>query len=291
MAWSRWKYRHVFGILAYVAAWMVIFLSFWIAGWPGKIKKCVSTQTCFCENVDLNSIWGQPVSSLTNFAYIVSAVSIVVYLTRAASVIPMNEDDYYNKFKKITACSFLYAILVATIGIGSLFMHASQRTWTGLFDVYAMNLFIVFVFIYSIAQFRRASLKQLLITYATIEAVMLVVYLLARLKENAIFGMITAVTVCWEVIYQVDSRRRRRPYRRDWRFLALSITAFLGGFIAWELEDFGITPCDPYSLVQVHGFWHVITAVATFFIFLYVKSETKVHDLDATKMMRQACSA
>ena len=267
-------------ILAYVAAWMGVFLAFSAIGWPGEIKNCVSNQPlkpCFCEYVDLNTLWGQPVSSLTNFAYVVSGVAIVIYLTmNGPGSDSASTGGLHDKFKKVTPYSFLYAVLAVNIGISSLFMHASQRKWAGTFDVFCMNMFIVFVLVYSIAQFLKMPLKRFLVLYAIIEVGMFILYQVPKLKENAIFGIIVAAATGWEVAFQIMCRKKNLTVRRDWKYLLFSVLFFVSGFIVWELEDLGIIPCDPYSLLQAHGIWHVITAIATFTIFLYVHSEKEI---------------
>nr|MDO8110931.1 ceramidase domain-containing protein [Candidatus Sigynarchaeota archaeon] len=262
-------------MLAYILAWMAIFMGFSIIGWPGDIRKCVAHQTCFCEYVDLNTLWGQPVSSLTNFAYVISGLAIVIFLTMNASSISPSMNGPHDNYKRITPYSFLYAILTVNVGIGSLFMHASQRKWTGTFDVFAMNMFIVYVLLYSITEFLKMPLKRFLVLYAVIEASMFVFYQLDLIKANTVFGIIVAATTGWEVAFQIICRKKNLPIRRDWKYLLFSVLFFVSGFVVWEMEDLGIIPCDPFSLLQAHGIWHVITAIATFMIFLYIRSENK----------------
>jgi hypothetical protein len=274
--YANWKYRYIFIILAYVAVWMGIFFCFSAIGWPGEIRKCVKHQTCFCEYVDLSTLWGQPVSSLTNFAYVISGVAIVIYLTMNAGSISPSMSGPHDNFKRITPYSFLYAMLTVNVGIGSLFMHAAQRKWAGTFDVFAMNMFITFVLVYSIAQLMKMPLKRFLVLYTAIEVSMFVFYQLDLVKSNTIFGIIVAAATSWEVAFQIICRKKNLTIRRDWKYLLFSVLFFVSGFVVWDLEDLGSIPCDPFSLLQAHGIWHVITAIATFTIFLYVHSEKEV---------------
>jgi predicted membrane channel-forming protein YqfA (hemolysin III family) len=122
----------------------------------------------------------------------------------------------------------------------------------------------------------KVPLKWFILIYAAIEVGMFVFYQAPKLKENTIFGIIVAAATGWEVAFQIICRKKNLPVRRDWKYLMLSVVFFVSGFIVWEMEDLGVIPCDPYSLLQAHGIWHVITAIATFTIFLYIHSEKEI---------------
>ncbi|OLS13668.1 MAG: hypothetical protein RBG13Loki_2734 [Promethearchaeota archaeon CR_4] len=269
---AKWKYRHVFFTSLYMGGWMILLYVLWRLGWPGDVQGCVSSQSCFCEFVDLNTFWGQPFSSPTNFAYVVSGFAIILYYDyvrpSSANAGPSKDFDHLTPF------SFLYALLTITIGIGSLYMHVSWRNWAGTFDVYAMNLYIVFLLLYLVTHAFHWSWGRFLVLYIPIEVVMFVIYQWGIVEDaNLVFGVLTAAVIILEIVWQVVSRFHQTLARRDWRLLFVSIAFFLGAFGIWLLQKSEIWPCDPDSLLQPHGLWHIFTAAATFTIFLYLKSE------------------
>jgi len=267
----RWKYRHVFFTSLYIGVGVLVLYLLWRLRWPGDLQGCVAAQSCFCEFVDLNTFWGQPVNSLTNFAYVASGFTIILYYDYKAPSTP-NADPSEN-FDNLTPFSFLYALLTITIGIGSLFMHASWRRWAGTFDVYAMNLFIVFVLLYLVIHAFHWSWERFLALYIPVEVIMLVLYQWHLVDSNLVFGIVTLMVIVWETLWQVLSFHRHNPAWRDWRWFLASILFFLGGYTIWLLEKGDIWPCDPYTWFQPHGLWHIFTAAATLTIFWYLKSE------------------
>jgi hypothetical protein len=267
----KWKYRHVFFTSLYIGAGVLVLYVLWILGWPGDIKGCIASQSCFCEFVDLNTLWGQPINSLTNFAYVVSGFIIILYYDYKAPSIPTTDSS--KNFDHLTPFSFLYGLLTITIGIGSLYMHASWRRWAGLFDVYAMNLFIVFVLLYLVSHSFHWSWGHFFALYIPVEIIMLVLYQWDLVEANLVFGIVTVMVIVWETLWQILTYHRHNPVRRDWRWFFASILFFLGGFTIWLLAEGDIWPCDPYSWFQPHGLWHYLTAAATLTIFMYLKSE------------------
>ncbi|MBN2151168.1 MAG: ceramidase domain-containing protein [Candidatus Lokiarchaeota archaeon] len=285
-------------MVAYIIAWSVIFMLFEALGWPGDIKKCVIRDDCFCEHYDPATLLGQPVNSITNLAYVFVGLAIMYHLIKESgswecktwpSPLPgsrlagqISNKNGSRPFTTLTLESVFYTILVINIGISSFFMHASQRKWAGTFDTFCMNMFIVFVGLYSIAKALNWPSKGFFALYGVIEVIMLVLYLLPDMvKDNDVFAAITAMTVGWEVAWQIachsirvsrGARDTRVQERRDGRLLSLSIGLFLGGYLIWILEDTRIWPCDPLALFQPHGIWHVLTALATYAIFRYMRS-------------------
>ena len=61
-----------------------------------------------------------------------------------------------------------------------------------------------------------------------------------------------------------------RPYK--WYFLGM--VAYFSAFIIWSTGVPDHALCRPDSLIQAHGIWHLLSAVATYCFFLHYRSES-----------------
>ena len=82
----------------------------------------------------------------------------------------------------------------------------------------------------------------------------------------------------WVILFWLPALIARHPpeRRRDylpWFFMGVSF--YLLAFVIWQTGRTGHPSCNPDSLIQAHGIWHLMTALATvcFFIFLRTESE------------------
>ena len=55
---------------------------------------------------------------------------------------------------------------------------------------------------------------------------------------------------------------------------------YITAWIIWLQGNLTINPnsefCNPDSLIQAHGIWHILTAVSTIFFFYHYRSERSV---------------
>ncbi len=64
---------------------------------------------------------------------------------------------------------------------------------------------------------------------------------------------------------------RRGPSRTDLRYGAAAGGTLLVAFVIWNAGQHGL--CDPHSLLQAHGVWHLLCAVAAYLLFRLWASE------------------
>jgi hypothetical protein len=56
-------------------------------------------------------------------------------------------------------------------------------------------------------------------------------------------------------------------------WFAFGIVSYLSAFAIWQTGKIGHPLCDPDALLQAHGIWHLLSAVATVCFFLFLRTE------------------
>ena len=64
---------------------------------------------------------------------------------------------------------------------------------------------------------------------------------------------------------------------RSYRFYFLGMIAYLSAFAIWLTGVPGNESCNPDSLIQAHGIWHLLTALATILFFYHYRSERLIN--------------
>ncbi len=144
-----------------------------------------------------------------------------------------------------------------------------------------MNLYIVFLLIYSFSRERQWPLATFFVLYAVTELVFLFIYLYGNVPSNTIFGIILIIAIANEFRIIVWQRLSKQPriYRRL-SLLLVSIGCFVVGFIIWNVISGEYNEPGPYcypdSWFQGHTVWHFLTALAMLVIFKYMQEERVV---------------
>ena len=77
-------------------------------------------------------------------------------------------------------------------------------------------------------------------------------------------------------ILAVQKPKGSRTY--IWYFAGM--TAYIAAWLIWLQGNLTINPnsefCNPDSLIQAHGIWHILTAISTIFFFYHYRSERSV---------------
>ena len=64
-----------------------------------------------------------------------------------------------------------------------------------------------------------------------------------------------------------EARRTYLPW------FALGVVSYMSAFAIWQTGKAGHPLCDPDALIQAHGIWHLLSAVATACFFLFLRTE------------------
>lgn len=235
-----------------------------VGGWEGRADGCLVGGQCFCE-LDRGGLVRQPSNTLSNLGFVVAGLLVAGSLGRERRRGSLPRPD--NPMTGTRFYPGFYAATTALLGPGSMALHASLTWWGSVLDLVSMNLFIGFVFAYAVVRWQDLGIGAFLATFAAVNAALLGVKLLHGHGSGA-FGAMAVASVGIEV-----RLRRTGRVSGDGRFLLAAAATFLGSFAVWLGSRNGGVLCDPASWLQGHAVWHLGCAVATVFIYLYMRSQ------------------
>lgn len=175
-----------------------------------------------------------------------------------------------------------YALLVVLLGPASMAMHATGTDLGGRIDQMSMFLLAGFAATYAVLRLLRLGPWFLGVGFPL--AVLWAEGVRAHWwagpalgfvgnAGNAAFGVLLGVVLVGELAVAVVHRRRAR---QDIAFGVAALTAFAGSFGVWGLGQEGKGSCDPHSLWQWHGVWHLGCAFAAYLLFRHFTGERGV---------------
>lgn len=80
----------------------------------------------------------------------------------------------------------------------------------------------------------------------------------------------------WIILFWVPGILATHPAPAQRTYLpwfALGVVSYLTAFTIWQTGKVGHPMCDPDSLIQAHGIWHLLSAVATLSFFMFLRTE------------------
>ena len=198
--------------------------------------------SCFCEAIRSEGI-RQPANSLSSLAFVVVAVIVLCH-------------GWRNDRVKAS----LLALTLALVGIGSALYHASLSFTGQFFDVLGMYLIATLALLLSLSRIRPLSTATMMAAYAAINSVLAAILWIAPVYRRWIFAALLAGII-------VVEKRDRAAERR---YMMRAIVVMGIAFAIWVL-DFTRTLCSPSSLFQGHAVWHILGALAAWYLFLHYR--------------------
>ncbi|MFX0092394.1 MAG: ceramidase domain-containing protein [Candidatus Hodarchaeota archaeon] len=265
------EYKYFLGGLLFFAISMVIFFSLALAGWPCPPEICVIHENPFCEELQIGNI-KQPISTFSNLSLVISGLVILIFLGKTRDD---KENALDNPMAGPTFFSILYAFITIFIGVGSMMYHASLTSYGGFLDEYAMVLYMAFLIIYTIIRLAKQTEKGFITIYVPTILILAYIMIAGLVSGVLIFTVMVAVAFFLELFLQIAIRRLKsfKWIYRDWKWLAMGFGTFLLGFIVWLFTNAGDPLCFPYSWFQGHAIWHIAVGLATYFLFIYARTE------------------
>lgn len=195
-----------------------------------------------CEAIG-DALLAQPVNAVTSLAYVVAGAVIVALAVRG---------------RRAIVASTVYGVCVAAIGFGSVLFHGPQTSGSQLLHDLPILVTALFVVVADVAALRPRLWHPWVIfgVAAAIATALSVV-------EIGLIGAATGIAVAAIVVLEVLIYRRRVrdvPPRRQLTAYGLILVVVVLAATAYLLGRTGSPTCDPDSVVQFHGLWHLISA-------------------------------
>jgi Ceramidase len=200
--------------------------------------------TSDCERIG-EGLLGQPVNTFTSLAYVAIGALLLrrALATRSPALV-------------------VYATTVVAIGIGSVAFHGPMPSWGRFAHDFSIAAVLAFVIGYDIALVRGAGVQSALAGFGVLLGACAIVLAIWPDASNALDGVLVVGAVIAEVAV---ARSPRRVASLPGLVRAPAVWILGGAVLAIgaALNALGRTDaplCDPDSLVQLHGAWHVLTA-------------------------------
>lgn len=195
-----------------------------------------------CETI--RDAWlAQPVNAWSSLAYVIVGLAVVAFAFRQRADL---------------SASIVYGLSVAAIGVGSVLFHGPQPAGSQLLHDLPILLTVVFIVAVDIALIdARLRWQPLFIGGALAATLLSVVNQMAGAAATAVAVAVAVAleaTVYRRRLRDADVRRQRRLYG------VIVAVAIVAGTV-YALGRTGSPACDPDGELQLHGLWHVVSAV------------------------------
>ena len=199
--------------------------------------------SCFCEEIRSDGI-RQPANSLSSLAFVLVAAIVV-----------------FRGWRDERVKASLFALTLAFVGIGSAWYHASLSYSGQFFDVLGMYLIATLALLLSLSRTRHMTTATMVGAYAAINALLAAILWIAPVYRRWIFAGLLAGIIATEMRGKGERRHMLR---------AIAVMGI--AFVIWIL-DFTRTLCWPSSPIQGHALWHILGALAAWFLFLHYRDQ------------------
>lgn len=211
--------------------------------------------TRMCEAIHETGI-AQPVNTWTNLFYIAAAVGLLYYFGKTKKLI--SGDSTYN---------YLFIFCVALIGVCSFLGHATLTAWGGAADFESMYMLVTLTTLLGVSWLWPIPKKWLLTIWILINIPLtFVAGQSGRITDYTFMAWIFLI-IALEIAAQVKTTQRAKGYFW-WGIATMAVAYFL-----WQMDVRKIW-CNPNSLWQVHGVWHLLTAIAAGLLYLYLANKS-----------------
>ena len=230
-------------------------------GWLGPD---VGRGADFCERAH-DGVVAQPANTLSNVGFVVAGLLVARHAQR-------REEPANASYVMSSAVATFYACVVVLLGPGSAAMHATQSGWGGHLDMLSMYLVAGFAAAWAWVRWTRRGTPSFVTAYVACVAACELVGLwtdpvpVVHYAGNLAFGVLLVVAVVLETALW-----RRGETSLVFRHGVVALASMLVAFAIWLLSNAGW--CDPDSLLQGHAAWHLLCAVAAYWLYRLYASE------------------
>lgn len=225
-------------------------------GWTGAPNDCILRGDCFCEAFR-EGLVRQPANTWSALAFIAVGAWVAWHAVS-------RKGSGRSLMSRSPSLPVQYAFLLALIGPGTMALHATTTRWGGALDSISMYLLGAFMLVYAAHRMTLVAEPRLWPVWALLAAPLAYTKWFAMFRTEPVFGACIAAAG----LAELRLSRGRRPV-----WLWASFGLFALAFAIWLASHTGGPLCSPYSLLQGHAAWHILTALAGGTLYLHYRSE------------------
>ena len=234
----------------------------WLAAVHGWLGPDVGRGDRFCEAAR-DAVVLQPANTFSNAGFVLAGLAIAWRAGARATTIAANP--------RLAAA---FGVVVVLLGPASAAMHATQSALGGHLDLLSMYLIAAFASSYAWTRVLGRGTGFFAVGFV---AVVVVCELAERIPghvpvvdiaANLAFGLFLLLALTGEAVLW-----RRGTGRRQVGWGLASAGALALAFTIWNLAKDGSSLCHPDSLLQGHAAWHLLCALAAYFLYRLYASE------------------
>lgn len=237
----------------------------------------------FCE-LPSGKLIKEPINTWSNFGFILVGLMIAWHMMCGS----FNANN--NFFTRKPFISILFSSLVVCLGPCSMAKHASNTQIGGELDMVSMNLLCAFLIAYGTQRFFYMGIVYFISVFVLGAIVcewisQLQHYIpIVKSPNNLIFAVFVILSIIMEVLIIL---LQQSNIQKRWGVWCLATFAI--SFLIWNLSITGAPLCNPQSWFQGHALWHILDAVALFFLFRFYVSEHNGRSNDDRATLTNEC--
>jgi hypothetical protein len=226
----------------------------------------------FCEKTTMDHFIRQPINTLSNFIYWLTAIIIINRGWRDRT-----KKNRYNLISANPFYSLSFGIILLYIFCSSVFFHASLIHFASELDysaVYSLSLFPLMYFTHRVWLLRlglpsnqkHALSTRTLIIVFTLAYLMLTFFLPMGPRHWVVLGIIVAIITFGIIVERND------PGKTNHYYLITCVLSILFA-VMWYAFDLTKVLCNENNYIQPHSLWHLFSGIAAFYFYMYIRSE------------------
>jgi hypothetical protein len=226
----------------------------------------------WCEKRRPMDFMAEPSNAISNFAYLLVGilmvhVSIYDYF--------FNDDPHRSKHSLMIqhpAWSLNYGLSTMLLGVCSFLMHASNLPRHTHWDISSMYACVAFPIWYIIFQYIHwiPFSQEVLLGLHWIETGYFFLFKLPFNSTQILIFTLLMILMLTILTYFINRSSRILHVN----YFSAAFVSLAVGYGVWNLEKIP-GYCDPDSLYQLHALWHCFTALAIYFIYMYLATEVE----------------
>lgn len=227
----------------------------------------------FCENANMAGLVREPINTWTNIPFLFMAIVFAF-----TGIRDMRNYSTVNMMSYLPIYSFLFAAASLYMFVGSSLFHSSLTSLGEQMDLSAVFLIVLLPFIYNLHKAYNIQrygnpVRTTKGTIAFFVALLLVLFMLLTTFKWHIETLYIVPVLILLTAAGIFHMIWKHPGKSDIRYLITS-GIFMSLGVAFFTFDRVKLWCDGDSLLQFHALWHLFCAVSTYYLYVYLRSET-----------------